>query len=659
MATAFLDSSLRKLLFPYLEGADHEDPSKPTHWMSSLAAEALGLDPSTSSSSLSSASSSSSSSRSRAARPHGKGSTALYTSSSTHNTATSSSRTCDDLDQMKAVPWASMYLNQYDEGEQSSSDEEDNVFAAAPSTKPWASRQSPQDTVQRRATLPLHFPARRQASSSSSQMLAPTHHALTARADADPVSSTADKPKRIRGLSAPTPLTPAQPLNHVNTSLPVRIPPPRICLQGSAEATSLLPISRRQSRSDRDGWPQEGELTPSSSSSSLVQSGESDGSFYGDAGDDDPESQLAAGIARLKAKRRLEEATQTAHAKTQYEKVSKAEDITIVTTEDVTNEDTDASDLSASRLIADNCGFIETLADIVLELKIRRSGSFRGRATSALDVPSLASDRLHPTGLPRSQSLDALAEGELSQRMGARPKFGPEGVSTPASLSKEVRQWSQGRRSSGSRHTSPLLTSRSPSPTPLPPPANKQGTSAKSLFGAMSLVHALLNQSAAYRYCASIAEGTSEEEEEQKQQSAYLSNDADGEGDSATSPDSDAIDLGTGDIDTTAYSSLWATPVPSRSSSSYNLQLLGDERSAFEQDDWAIPSPARPQYLPSTRVTKASYNATRQGPPSKQRVSPLWAATGEDDFGTDLLDDAGAQRPTYQRSWSSFLGMSV
>jgi hypothetical protein len=358
----------------------------------------------------------------------------------------------------------------------------------------------------------------------------------------------------------------------------------------------------------------------------------------------------------LKAKRRLEEATKAAHAKAQSEKQTKTENLTVFTTEDFTDGDADVSDDSASRLIADNCGFIETLADIVLELKIRRSGTFRGRATSALDVPSLASDRLHPTGLPRSQSLDALVETELTRRMGARPTFGPEGVSTPASLSKEVKQWSRGRRSSGSRHDSPSLASRPSSPPPPILPAVSEGTSAKTLFGAISLVQALLNRSAAYRYCASIAEGTSEEEEDQHQRNLSPYNDG-WEEDSlfASRGSGDSAD---GEDDSMAYSSLWATPIPSRTNSSYNLQFLGDERSAFDQDDWPIPSPARQQYLPTANGRKLPYATRLQGPSAKQSVSPLWVATGEDGSETDLVDDAGAKRPSYQRSWSSFLGIS-
>lgn len=660
MATAFFDSSLRRLLFPYLEGADDEDPSKASHWMSNLAAEALGLDAShASSSSLSSGSSSSSSSLGRAALPHRKGSRALYASSSTRKTATSSSHTCDDLDQMKAVPWASMYFNQYDDGEASSSDEEDRSTAASPSKKIWATKQLSQEQLQRRFTLPARLPAHGQTRSSS-QTSVPSDHTLNPQKEAALGTSKAGTPKRIRGLSAPTPLTPAQPLNHVNTALPVRIPPPRICLQGPAEAASLLPLGLGKSRSDRAGWPREGELTPSSSSSSLVLSSESDGSFYGDAGDDDPESQLAAGIAGLKAKRRLEEATKATHAKARCGKETKAESITVVTTSDATDADTDVADESASRLIADNCGFIETLADIVLELKIRRSGSLRGRATSAVDVPSLASDRLHPTGLPRSQSLDALVETELTRRMGARPTFGPEGVSTPASLSKEVKQWSQGRRLSGSRHSPPPSTSRPSSPTPsAPPPAVSAGTSTQNLFGTISLVQALLNRSAAYRYCASIAEGTPEDEEEQHQPIVSPVNDGFKEGNLAAIRGSDSSDPGDGEVDVMAYSSLWATPIPSRSNSSYDLHLFGDERSAFDQDDWPDPSPARQEYLQAAEASKRASTIQRQGPLSMQSVSPLWVATGEEESETDGLDDAGAKRPSYQRSWSSFLGISA
>lgn len=692
---SFLASSWRRLLFPYLEGTDDEDPTTNTHWMSNLTNQALGLDRD----------------RSRDLTPTTSSS---GTSWSGETPPTSPSSLASDS---KDVPWASMYLRQSsfdqsnDDGSSStsvaSSDSQDTslvshlrryerpghfaaqssgsrpgsrsrsrprshanivdrinpAVAATPTQK--LQRQEPRTASQQLAALPPALPLPPPAlpinfRSAANAPLRSRHDAHnTSTSSLESVASTSSKTsrksrthghRRQRSATHPQPLTPAQPLDHVNTFLPVRVPPlelqakspleypagffadgdgdgDKLALKESLRSTSRRTRRGNNPRSTPSALASDGDVP--SSTATVIHCSESDGSHHGDPGDDDPESQLAAGIARLKAKERERQQQQQQHGKarsnagqsssrTVSQETTRRGSVTDAVVATAAPAAVDDDDEQTSKEIAEHAGIFNSLADIVLEFKIMRSGPFRLRATSHAAVTDLAPQggAAHAGAGPiaRSHSVDTIGESPNMRTTRAfHHGHGPAhakspmllsstGISTPDSLRDEVKQWSRERRKS--RATPKRVIS--------PPPQVEDFPFATSLIG----------RSSSFRDFASIAEALPVDDEEDDehghasgmtspQHIALLSSRADSrtrlrhahtafaEASSSASASADSDD----DIDTDAeydgaastttatedaFSSLWATPAASsssRSSSQYNLELLSsDERSAFDEE---------------------------------------------------------------------------
>ncbi|PWN27509.1 hypothetical protein BDZ90DRAFT_180749 [Jaminaea rosea] len=608
LVSSFVDSPLRRLLFPYLEGSDHEDPSKKAHWMSHAYDQGLG--------------------RERAGAPHPHA-TSIKRDARHQMSPSSSSST--SLAEVMDGPWALMYFGQHSDDDE---DHDDDGHSE--------DHRSEDERERKRSTRTSSRRRPHRAAGHTGQPQSQTHS--TARPSAAPRMYTSSgtlagvMPEREalkshrrhhRHLSAPQPMSPAQPLPHVNTMLPLRIPPPELQAKSPLEYPGnyfgeLPERSAPRRRSQRRGSrPSNGtvsdpeEINESSGSSSsdaawrAGNSSESDGSYHGDVGDEDPEAQLAAGIAALKAQQR---ANATAAA---------------------ASSQSDA-DETFDREIAQHSGrVITSLADIFF-------GRARSRATSQPQSPKEVNYSA-ATHIPRSQSVDALQEPAWRRNRDAAAAAMLRQTSTPASIRAEVQAWSQGRQESA---TATTRTQRLLSSLPF----------AYSLFGPSSLRLA---------ETLDLEEEEGNVTEETTVDSAYTiraatlsNNDISLEYDSA---DDDAEEAST-----TAYSSLWASPTVSRSSSHYNLDLLAtDEPSAFEdaageeQQQQRLRSLQRLRMLALSSPEKEVAPGRRKKTPITTAVSPLWDQSHADE---DSHDDAyqlsqGAGQRGYERPWSSVVGL--
>ncbi|CAO1636137.1 unnamed protein product [Parajaminaea phylloscopi] len=579
LLSAFVESPIRRLLFPYLEpyadGDDGDDDQK-IHWMSHVAHQALGRDrPSvtTAQSPRPGSQSPAGSDRTgRSSRP----------SSSTSAMPLRCTTQSDDLD----TPWLGMYQPSYE------SDSCDDGAEDDPADAQGYHHASSSTARARSATLAA---APEKTPRGADRPSRPRHGLVRARTSDGSLGSHVPQRRRLRQRSAPQPLKPAQPLPHVNTALPLHLPP--------LELRAAVPCTESNA----------GEESPVIS--------ESDGSFHGDAGDADPEAQMAAGIIALRnAGRRSSSAAKAASS-------PRASSPSAPSSTPTSNE----QDLDA-RQLQECCGtFLPTVAKLFFEFTLP---SVDRGALKAASVAALSNQA--PTGL---------AEHSHSRHV-------PGGTSTPSSLRAEVNSWSRARRQTMPQ--SGLNPRRAGQPK-----AVSSSSTPNQLLGSWPLPEVMRRSASLQDFTDLVGAGdTTPYEWPQRQSDAGSEDGADDDDDEAA-----------------AYSSLWASPVTSRSSSHYNLRILSDEPSAFEQhdDSRATASSLARTYrlqqlrLQMSKLTENDGSHVCRPAPAKSAVSPLWdMARIQDDLSPaeetsrdGSTGGLGEGRLPYARSWTSLLGVGV
>ncbi|PWN51154.1 hypothetical protein IE53DRAFT_368306 [Violaceomyces palustris] len=247
-----------------------------------------------------------------------------------------------------------------------------------------------------------------------------------------------------RAMSAPQPLQPAQPLS-INTAQPLRLPPLSICARSplsyptdicdeiedgslSHDHSTDYPAKEvvdHASSTATDPCPNfsnsSGSFGSSSSASiSSIEFSESDGSCHGDAGDVDPESQLATEIIRLRESRKAE--ARASAARPVREENVKECGLTLSTydyEEDLDDFDSDGSQEAAIRQHADS--FVIRMAEALLDL-------------GSMTLPSQASSR---------SSSFAAEEDDDGQGYFKQPRA----TSTPGQLRLETQRMQHRRES--------------------------------------------------------------------------------------------------------------------------------------------------------------------------------------------------------------------
>ncbi len=176
-----------------------------------------------------------------------------------------------------------------------------------------------------------------------------------------------------------------------------------------------------------------------------IECSESDGSCHGDAGDQDPEAQLAAGIIRLREQRRSSAHKSQTRRTTTKRRASTTQASSSTPKQSLdTNEDLDSDDAD-SLLIRNHGGsFVLRLAEMVLDF-----GSSALEKLVAADAPQLAEDsmaglqpRRRSSTTPKQLTVEA---GELLRRRRERrgtvlPTDSPE--SSGGTKSTLTRSWS-------------------------------------------------------------------------------------------------------------------------------------------------------------------------------------------------------------------------
>lgn len=586
LMTDFIESPLRRLLFPYLEDDDDEFS---THWMSNITIQALGRD-----------------------RP-----SVLSTYTANPNSVSSTSKTSvevacqvEDLD----TPWAYPY---------------------------------------REPVSPICTDADAEASSSSKKHYRSSHHTtLTSRSQSHhehddatlPTASSLRKPlprsrtyeeprrqfnqplRRLRQRSAPQPLKPAQPLPSVNTMLPLQLPPLELRAREQAaiplvahEPNKITTLRATSLDSKARSFVK---ASPTSSTHSPATSSESDGSFHGDPGDDDPESQLAAGIIALRNRQRQHRSPSPGHFHRRTSLGPRLDE---------------TENLDDTR-IEEHCGVFASLADMLFEFDISGLRERLGRRRG--------SGRRNE----RSRSVDTLQQPHRRQLV--------RDNSTPSSLRAEVNTWSRARRQTLPRSRVPL------------PPIESSGmlpsASASPLLGSWPLASSLLKRSTSIQDLEDSMPTYDHEFHPSFTSTSESYDSRAHDDDSNDDPEEE---------DQEALSSLWASPTTSRSSSQYNLRLLSDEPSAFQPADevavaqlLAYERRMGQQRRPILGFTKLDGNtkSSTDGKLSAHAVSPLWdVAKSCDDDVRDELENSGlagrenASRLPYVRSWTSFLNVGA
>lgn len=559
-----INSPWRKLIFPYVEASDDENCSiTPTHWLSRVTSEATGREATRLGSSI----------------DHSRSSTtASDWSAGSRASSTSSHLSSTDLADSFDSPWASAYVHWSQRGSDSDGEEDQGVAVTpkAPtsrrrSSKPRRPSSAVEPTAAAAASPPMEKSIRRHRSHSS--------EALKRGA---PAQSRASRKRAVT-----QPLEPAGPLSHVNTWLPVELRQP--ALQAHGQQLSDIRLKG---------------IGPSSASDSSIASSESDGSCHGDAGDDNPEAQLAVGIAKLKAERAVgKQSQEQGHAqsrtpnRTQSRKQSRQTPAAFRHRLDSVTDDE----------IAQHAGcMLASLADAVLELKVLRQGALRSRAISHPDVTQARQAQqieVRDASIERTMSSDDLLLDPPWPVVDASALWRP---STTSSLRDEVRTWSQARSQT------------------------QASTDYRNGF-----VDQLMSKTPSWADLNTFQ--------------------LDDEDQDTVDAEEDSDDV---DEESHAYSSLWASPVASRSSSRFNLGRLSDELNAFEQADDVLPKPS--VHL-GQRLSRSAFSESRQdaSAPLNTVVSPLWDQ--QEDDATPKGFDVRAPNSTFPhtRSWASILGLSL
>lgn len=487
--------------------------------------------------------------------------------------------------------------------------------------------------------------ARRRSNSLTQPEMAKSTASLTL--DNITTSNKQSKAGRRRNHSQPQPLTPAQPLEQVDTHLPLLIPPPHLCLKDS-----LLHLHN----GDNDNASTE--LARSTSTTSL-QSVRSDGSFHGDSGDEDPESQLDAGLALLKQQQSHDEPHPTAT------RVAESSDAA-ASWDSIAGE---TSDGELSKEIAAHAGLLGSLA----------ASLFLGISLSKVAVPALkpASLTVDPEESDATVTLDTVSMSQARRVYGSRHprdsiathrhETADSSTCTLALLRDETRSSSAyHRQCQNHRRSLPLRTSStSAASKPLKSWTSVLMTRSMSLHDLAGLPQLLDEATEAEdeddevllprRYFSALSHRPrrrrshyNKSYEEDDDPEGLLSS-ASQHGDDEDEQDDDNNGMDSDDeADTSAYSTLFATPTHglSRSASSaYNLNLLNDDhRSAFEEGAlepvWSVDRlagslPSRPSRSRTNKAKKRTSHSRRASPEETRRAThkdPLtnsnkWRAT--------------------------------
>ncbi|SJX65341.1 uncharacterized protein SRS1_15612 [Sporisorium reilianum f. sp. reilianum] len=244
------------------------------------------------------------------------------------------------------------YTMDYDSDE--TSDTDDDAFDRhAQSAANTHSNQPAQHLRVRSSTLPLVV-------SSSVGVV----EMARARSMTEPASSSSsscfesrDLRKNRSTVASESRLMPARPLS-INTAQPLRMPSPNVSDMTDEPSLSLAVASPVAA------------VGPSPKTCSppvvRIECSESDGSCHGDAGDQDPEAQLAAGIIRLREQRRST-CTKTQRRAASNRRPSIASPRTATAPQLTVFDDADVDD-AQSRAIRDYGGsFVLRLAEMVLD----------------------------------------------------------------------------------------------------------------------------------------------------------------------------------------------------------------------------------------------------------------------------------------------------
>ena len=215
----------------------------------------------------------------------------------------------------------------------------------------------------------------------------------------DPDTKKRVRARHDRSASAPQPLRPAQPLT-INTSQPLRLSSPSVeSLRSLAGSGNMNDLRVQTSSSEA---PLRINSSDAAASSLVIECSESDGSCHGDAGDYDPEGQLAAEIIRLRNAKRAsaqEEKTlglvsspldemHTTSAPTTVQEAKRATQIH-TSTYDYCPEDDFVSDEDHSMAINHNRGgLIIRIAEAALDMGMNSIEYFTGTGSAERDNKS-------------------------------------------------------------------------------------------------------------------------------------------------------------------------------------------------------------------------------------------------------------------------------
>ncbi|TKY90233.1 hypothetical protein EX895_000231 [Sporisorium graminicola] len=316
------------------------------------------------------------------------------------------------------------YTMDYDSDE--TSDTDDDVFDRH--SQPANTNSKPtQHLRSRSSTLPIV---------DSSVAVAGPVEIARARSMTAPASSSSssssfesrDLRKNKTTVGSETRLMPARPLS-INTAQPLRMPSPNV-LDMTDELS--LPISVPSPLAAVDPSPKIGSPTVV-----RIECSESDGSCHGDAGDQDPEAQLAAGIIRLREQRR------SASSKPQRRSASKrrasmASPNSITASLPSVSDDADSDDAQSRAIRTYGGNFVLRLAEMVLDfgssalerlVVITSDGAIEEDDSMVPTRPSPLEPRRRSSTTPKQLSAEA---GELLRRRRERTGSVLSSDSTPS-----------------------------------------------------------------------------------------------------------------------------------------------------------------------------------------------------------------------------------
>ena len=299
--------------------------------------------------------------------------------------------------------WITPVTHTMDYDSDETSDTDDDAFDRDAQSVNINSR-STQHLRCRSSTLPLS------TVSSANPVEMARARSMTAPASSSSASSETRNLRRNRShVGTESRLLPARPLS-INTAQPLRMPSPNVA-DMTSEQTLFINVPSPVAAAGP---------SPKTCSPSVVriESSESDGSCHGDAGDQDPEAQLAAGIIRLREQRRSTSSPKGQRRPGSKRRSSNQSLRSVVAAQPKVLDDADSDD-AQSRIIRTHGGnFVLRLAEMVLDF-----------GSSALEKLVVSSD-----------------DGTIDQSFEAALDSPPRATTTPKRLSAEAGQLLRRRR---------------------------------------------------------------------------------------------------------------------------------------------------------------------------------------------------------------------